>query len=89
MEIINNTHIELTKIVKFKGEYYNAKCCFYVADIVRVEASRRFDTDVNCSKIVFEDEYFIHVNEKYKPLKALWMEWIKTNQDESKVLPAN
>ena len=89
MEIINNTHVELTKIVKYKGVYYNAKCCFFVADIVRIEASKRTDTDTHCSKVVFPDEYFIKVNEKYKPLKALWMEWVKKNQDESKALPSN
>lgn len=89
MEIINNTHIELTKIVKYKGIYYNAKVCLYVADIVRVEASKRLDIDETCTRIVLGDEYFFKVTEKYKKVRNIWLEWIKNNQDESKSISSN
>lgn len=84
MEVINNTHIELTKIVKFKGEYYNAKCCFYIADIARIEASKRFDNDETCTKIVLADEYYFKVAEKYKKVKDVLLKWVEINQSNEK-----
>lgn len=77
--IINNTHVELTRIVKFKGEYYENKISMFLADIVRLEVSRRHDTGKICTKIVTEDEYF-KVVEHYKKLNPTWLaylEWCK------------
>lgn len=77
--IINNTHIELNRIVKFKGECYENKISMYLADIVRLEVARRFDTGKVCTKIVTSDEYFL-VSEHYKKVNPTWLhycEWLK------------
>lgn len=67
--IINNTHIELTRIVRFKGEEFFNKRYFFLGDIYSIEASRYGEGKVKCTKIEYEDGTTIKVTERYKAVR--------------------
>lgn len=80
IEIINNTHIEVTRILKIQGEYYYAKCYFFIVDISGIEASH-YNGLIKCSKIWLSDGTIIKVKERYKHLKethVIWQKWVQT-----------
>ena len=62
--IINNTHIELRKVKKFKGEYGHVKVLMYLADIIRIEVTSHYETGAGITKIVLKDEYSFNVLDK-------------------------
>lgn len=79
--IIDENLIELTKIVKFKGEYCESKTTLFLGDIKRVEGSARHDTGKACTKIILDGEYYFKVTEPYKKVKATWLAylgWLRT-----------
>lgn len=80
--IINNTHIEVTRILKINGEYYDAKCYFYIADISGIEGSYYSTVNTRCSKIWLSDGTIIRVKEKYKHLKETHSAWQKWAQEK-------
>ena len=89
IEIFNNTHIELTRIVKFEGEYYMNKYYLFLADIKNVEAARYGMEKSKCSKVWFNDGTYIKVSERYKAIRDTHITWWKHLQDvESKEPPA-
>ena len=74
IEIFNNTHIELTKIVKRKDGYYFPKFYFCIAEIKTIEAARYGD-NLKCTKIEFYDSTFIKVTENYKHIRDTHKKW--------------
>ena len=85
--IINNTHIELNRLVMFKGEICKAKKCFYIADIADLESSKRKDNDMLCTKIYTSTDVF-RVSEKYKPLKETWLKWLDWEKKQPLIIIA-
>lgn len=74
--ILNSTHIELRRLVKYKGETAEAKWLGYVADIVTLEASRTSKDDKPCTRVYTRDDVF-RVRESYNRLKETWLTWLE------------
>lgn len=74
--VINNTHIELRRIVKYKGELVEAKWISYIADITDLEASKTAGDDKNCTK-VYTKNGMVRVRESYTRLKQTWLTWLE------------
>jgi len=84
IEIFNNTHIELTRIVRFKDEYFMNKRYLYIADIVLVEASRYSSEKLKCTKITLQDGTSFIVTESYKSIRDTHKAWQKWLQEQEK-----
>lgn len=83
--IIENTHIELNKIVLYKGEICKAKKLIYIGDIYSLESSKRHDNGELCTKVFLHDDVF-RVSEKYKKLKEtwlIWLQWVKSTEKDA------
>ena len=79
--IHNNTHIELTRIVKFKGDIFFNKKYFFIADINNIEASRYGEDKEKCTRIEFNDGIYIKVSESYKHIRDTLKIWQKNIQE--------
>ena len=81
IEIHNNTSIELTRIVRFKDEYFMNKRYFYIADIWCIEASRYSSDKLKCTKITSNDGSTFIVSESYKAIRDTHKVWQKLIQE--------
>lgn len=84
IEIFNNTHIELTRIVRFKDEYFMNKMYLYIADIFLIQASRYSADKLKCTKIHLNDGSFFIVTESYKSIRDTHKAWQKWLQEQEK-----
>jgi uncharacterized LabA/DUF88 family protein len=86
--IINNTHLELTRIIKLGGEVFTGKRTFYIADIVNIEgySYTELAERKKCTRIEFKDSAIL-VTEPYKKVKETWLAWVKFCQEYEKDSP--
>lgn len=84
IEIFNNNSIELTRIVRFKDEYFFNKKYFYLADIYSIEASRYSVEKLKCTKIILNDGSTFIVSESYKSIRDTYKVFQKWLQEQDK-----
>lgn len=82
IEIFNNTHIELRRVIKYNGAYYFGKIYMFLADIKSVEGSFYGSEMKKCSKVWLEDGTYIKVSEQYKDIRDTHRIWWKGLQDK-------